>query len=54
MVYPGPEEHTEEQIITTVQARQGREDTGYVRYVLFASLALAVVAGIVLYIVLIK
>lgn len=49
MAYPGAEEHTEPQIVTTQQSRQG-EATGHVRYVLASSLVLAAVAGVVLYI----
>ena len=48
MAYPGIEEHTSPQTLTTLQARQG-EATGHVRYVLGSSLVLAVVAGIALY-----
>lgn len=35
-------------VVPTEQARQG-ESTGHVRYVLHGSLALAVIAGVVLY-----
>ncbi len=48
MAYPGVEEHTQRQVLSTEQARQG-EATGHVRYVLGSSLVLAVVAGIALY-----
>jgi hypothetical protein len=37
------------QVVSTDDARQG-ESTGHVRYVLYASLALAVLAGIFLYV----
>jgi hypothetical protein len=48
MTHPG--NRSERRVVPTENARQG-ESTGHVRYVLHASLALAVIAGVVLYLV---
>ena len=48
MPYPG--NRNERRVVPTEDARQG-ETSGHVRYVLHASLALAVIAGVVLYLV---
>jgi hypothetical protein len=45
-----PADRNEHRVVPTDDARQG-ESTGHVRYVLHASLALAVIAGVVLYLV---
>ena len=47
MPYPA---HEDRRVVPTQDARQG-ESTGHVRYVLMSSLALAVVAGAVLFFV---
>ena len=46
MPYPASEDR---RVVPTQDARQG-ESTGHVRYVLMSSLALAVIAGVSLYI----
>lgn len=48
MTFPG--NRNERRVVPTEDVRQG-ESTGHVRYVLHASLALAVIAGVVLYLV---
>jgi hypothetical protein len=53
MAYPNSPSPTtdrtgEHRVVPTMEARQG-ESTGHVRYVLHASLALAVIAGVVVY-----
>ncbi|MEJ1968075.1 MAG: hypothetical protein WDN03_05445 [Rhizomicrobium sp.] len=45
MPYPATEDR---RVVPTQDARQG-ESTGHVRYVLYASMALAVIAGIILF-----
>lgn len=44
------DDHVAHRVVPKEDARQG-ESTGHVRYVLQASLALAVIAGVVLYFV---
>ena len=48
MAYPQTPSPSEHRVVPTDQARQG-ESTGHVRYVLAGSLALAVLAGLLLY-----
>jgi hypothetical protein len=50
MAYPIQEAPGQKRVVPTDQARQG-ESTGHVRYVLGGSLALAVIAGIILYMI---
>jgi hypothetical protein len=49
MAYPQTPDAGEHRVVPTDQARQG-EATGHVRYVLASSLVLAVLAGVVLYV----
>ena len=49
MAYPQTPDATEHRVVPTEQARQG-EATGHVRYVLASSLVLAMLAGILLYV----
>ncbi|HXC53964.1 MAG TPA: hypothetical protein VNU97_01590 [Rhizomicrobium sp.] len=49
MSHPMTENPAPRRVVPTEQARQG-EATGHVRYVLGASLVLAVVAGVFLYV----
>ena len=48
MVTPVSNDTTPRRVVPTEQARQG-EASGHVRYVLHISLALAVIAGVILY-----
>jgi hypothetical protein len=50
MPYPTTDDTGTRRVVPTDRARQG-ESTGHVRYVLHVSLALAVLAGVVLYVI---